>query len=498
MEYEKAHDEADVLVIGYGGTGAAAAISAHENGASVIIIEKMDTPGGNTRMAAGMHELPSNSEGVAKFTEYLKASCFNTSDPELVDAYVNGLMQLPEWYKSIGGELVNSIQLNVSYSFNVPHPTHPGIKGAKELELDERYINQTETCPEPTGGARLWGLLAKQVERLGIKVMLSTPTKELVKNQKGEIVGVIAESEGKDVFIKANKGVVLACGGFENSYALKKDNLDPMPLTFFGNPGNTGDGIKMIQKIGGSLWHMGRQVTCLGFKAPEFDPGFFIEFLAPGFIYVEKNGKRFVNEAEIEPHDIWRICDEFDNVNRFDYSRIPFYVIFDEEVRKAGPLNMSICGYNLVMKKYAWSTDNSVEIAKGWIIKAKSIAELAEKISVDAKALESTIAEYNDLCESGRDTDFNRPGESLKAIKGPPYYALPVGPVLVNTQGGPRRDKEARVLDPDGKPIPRLYAGGEFGSIWGFLYEASTNIPETVIFGRIAGRNAASNAPVES
>jgi len=487
--------EADVVVVGYGGTGAAAAITAHDNGASVVILEKMPEPGGNTRLAAGMHPIPRHNQDWGKFAEYLKVSCFDTVEPEIVDVYVKGLLELTDWYRQNGGELVDAINLNVSYSFNVPHPTHPGIPLASGLEIAERYIAQTAACPEPTGGARLWGLLKKQVERRGIKVMLSTPTKELVKNDRGEIAGVIAESGGTNIFIKAKRGVILACGGFENNNALILDNLDPRPLTFFGNPGNTGDGIRMVQKIGGALWHMGRQVSCLGFKAPEFEPGFFIEFLAPGFIYVDKYGIRFVNESDIEPHDIWRICSEFDNVRHFEYTRIPFYAIFDEEVRTMGPLNMSICGYNLVMKKYEWSLDNSEEIAKGWIIKATSIAELAKRISIDAQTLESTITRYNNYCKEGNDADFGRSRESIKAIEGPPYYAIPVGPVLVNTQGGARRDKEARVLDPDGRPIPGLYAAGEFGSIWGFLYEASTNIPETVIFGRVAGKNAATNSP---
>jgi len=160
---------------------------------------------------------------------------------------------------------------------------------------------------------------------------------------EGEIIGVIAESNGKNVFIKAKKGVVMACGGFENNDAMKRDCFDPVPLTFFGNPGNTGDGVKMVQKIGGATWHMGRQVSCLGFKAPGFDAGFFIEFLAPGFINVDKYGKRFVNENDIEPHDIWRVCREFENIHHYEYPRVPFWSIFDEEVRKMGPLNMSIC-----------------------------------------------------------------------------------------------------------------------------------------------------------
>lgn len=495
MQTEKPHMEVDVVVVGYGGTGAAAAITAHDNGANVLILEKMPTSGGNTRLAAGMHPVPKDSK---RFAEYLKVVNLNTAEPELVDVFVKGLMELPDWYREMGGELVDAVNINVSYSFNVPHPTYPGVPFAKGLELAERYIAQTKTCPELTAGARLFGLLQKQVERRGIKVMLSTPVKELVKNQKGEIIGVIAESEGKNVFIKAKKGVIMACGGFENNDALKRDCFDPVPLTFFGNPGNTGDGIRMVQKAGGAIWHMGRQVSCLGFKAPEFEAGFFIEFLAPGFIYVDKYGKRFVNENGIEPHDVWRVCREFENMHHYEYPRVPFYSIFDEEVRKMGPLNMSMCGYNIVMKKYEWSLDNSAEVAKGWIIKAKSISELAKRISMDAQTLESTISKYNDYCKAGNDADFGRRKEALKAIEGPPYYAIPVGPVLVNSQGGARRDKDARVLDPDGKPIPRLYAGGEFGSIWGFLYEASGNIPETVIFGRIAGKNAASSSPVWS
>jgi succinate dehydrogenase/fumarate reductase flavoprotein subunit len=495
MQTEKAFMETDVVIIGYGGTGAAAAITAHDNGASVVILEKMPHPGGNTRVAAGMHPQPNDSK---RFADYLKVVNLNTAEPEVVDAFVKGLMELPDWYKGMGGELVDAVNLNVSYSFNVPHPTHPGVSYAKGLKIAERYIGQSKDCPEPTGGARMFGLLQRQVERRGIKVMLSTPVKELVKNQKGEIIGVIAESNGKNVFIKAKKGVVMACGGFENNDAMKRDCFDPVPLTFFGNPGNTGDGVKMVQKIGGALWHMGRQVSALGFKAPGFDAGFFIEFLAPGFIYVDKYGERFINENDIEPHDAGRICREFDNIQHYEYPRVPFWSIFDEEVRKIGPINLSICGYNIVMNKYQWSLDNSAEVSKGWIIKANSISDLAKKISIDAKTLESTIAKYNSYCKAGNDADFGRRKEALKTIEGPPFYAIAIGPVLINSQGGACRDKEARVLDPDGKPIPRLYAGGEFGSIWGYLYEASVNIPETVIFGRIAGKNAASNPPLES
>ena len=134
-------------------------------------------------------------------------------------------------------------------------------------------------------------------------------------------------------------------------------------------------------------------------------------------------------------------------------------------------------------------------MAKGWIIRTKTIAELARRISADESTLESTIAKYNEYCEAGKDADFGRPKEHLRAIKGPPYYAIKLQPMLINTQGGPRRDKQARVIDVDGKPIPRLYAAGELGSIWGFMYQGANNVSECLVFGRIAGRNAAAEKP---
>ena len=117
---------------------------------------------------------------------------------------------------------------------------------------------------------------------------------------------------------------------------------------------------------------------------------------------------------------------------------------------------------------------------------------------MDESTLESTIARYNEHYKAGKDADFGRPRERSKTIEGPPYYAIQLWPALVNTHGGPRRDKEARVLDVDGKPIPRLYAAGELGSIWGFQYQTSTNFSEFLVFGRIAGGNAALNSPIEA
>jgi 3-oxosteroid 1-dehydrogenase len=105
--------------------------------------------------------------------------------------------------------------------------------------------------------------------------------------------------------------------------------------------------------------------------------------------------------------------------------------------------------------------------------------------------LDKTIKKYNRFCRKGEDTDFHRPPWSLTPIENPPYYAVKLWPGGPNTQGGPRRNKKAQVMRPDNTPVPRLYAAGELGSVWGMLYQGGGNIAECIAFGRIAGTNAA-------
>ena len=491
MQIEKPDMEYDVVIVGYGGAGASAAITAHDNGARVLILEKMPIPGGNSRSSGGMLPGIKRNDQAQQMTDYLHQACFGTTERDLIEEFVKGYLELPKWVQSMGGELGYVIP-HVSYSFFVPLITNPGIPASKGLEIGTKCLSRSETCPEPTGGARMFGLLSRQVAMRDIKVILSTPVKELIQNDKGVIVGVIAESENKEIVIKARKGVIMTCGGFENNDALKWEYLEPKPLGFMGNPGNTGDGIKMVQKVGAALWHMSRQVTCIGFKAEEYEAYFDMDFPAPGFIYVDKYGKRFINEPQLDKHDYWKPCLEFDNINSYEYTRVPGWVIFDEEVRRTGPINFTIAGYNLAFNIYQWSSDNSKEVAKGWILKARSINELARKMSVNPEVLQTTLTKYNTDCENNYDTEFSRPIESLKPIEGPPYYAVQIWPILINTQGGPKKDKEAKVIDTDGNQIPGLYAAGEFGSIWGFLYPGGGNFAEALIYGKIAGHSASS------
>jgi hypothetical protein len=226
---------------------------------------------------------------------------------------------------------------------------------------------------------------------------------------------------------------------------------------------------------------------------------------AKNFIFVNKYGKRFMKETKMVAHNKGTLEILYFDHEGAEYPNVPAYLVFDEVYRKSGPIAYTLkfferafrgpFGYAMVHKIYDWSDDNIAEVDKGWIIKADTIADLAGRINVNPKGLKESIGKFNSYCTNGEDLDFGRRKDSMAPIEKPPYYALELGIGLVNTQGGPKHNKYCQILDPDDKPIPRLYAAGELGSFFGFLYQGGSNYPEAWIFGRIAGKQAASEKP---
>lgn len=177
------------------------------------------------------------------------------------------------------------------------------------------------------------------------------------------------------------------------------------------------------------------------------------------------------------------------------YPCIPFFLIFDEKMRNAGPIGFGLpffkAGEGIISGK--WSQDNTKEIELGWVKKGDTISDLAEAIGtdMDPSFLEETINRWNGFCAAGKDTDFGR-SEKMAPIATPPFYGVKMYPGAFNTCGGPRKNGKAQVLDPKGNPIPRLYVAGVLGSTAGHVYCISGhNWAEFMAFGRIAGRNAA-------
>ena len=487
--------EADVVVVGYGLAGAASAIVAHDANANVLLLEKMPHPGGISILSGGGIAFARNAESA--FT-YLKRTCNGTTPDDVLRPLAEGMVQVIDLIKELaevsGTELAQSeVRGHGTYPF-------PGTNDIDSIKLkDFPAYSEFPWAKGLRGGARLFKVILDNVNLRKIPVLYSIPVHSLVTGSDGEVLGVVAENNGKVINIKARRGVILACGGFENDEAMKLQYFEAQPV-YPVYLGNTGDGIKMAQKVGAALWHMWHFHGGYGFKYPEFP--FAIRHVWAGprkddrkmiWIAVDRKGKRFMNEYPPAPQDTGTRPLEYYDADIQDYPRIPCYLIFDEEGRKLGPLAMVIVNDERYF--YKWSEDNSAEIEKGWIMKADSVEELAAKIKVDDRVLKSTVDLWNSHCSTGIDVAFGRPPKTMMPIRKPPFYAMEAWPIVSNTQGGPTHDPYQRVLDPDGKPIPRLYVAGEISSIFGHLYLEAGNITECFIGGRIAGKNASEEKP---
>jgi succinate dehydrogenase/fumarate reductase flavoprotein subunit len=461
-------DETEVLIIGFGGAGAVAAITARDAGARVLIVEKMEKGGGNTNISIGGFLSLKDLAGALQYLESLCSQVFRIVDPEMVRIYAEECMKNREWFERQGAR--THVYGGAGF---------PQLPGADSIE--KRMVTGRNTVEENS----LWNFLRSRVEERQVPVWYSSPAKDLLTGPKGEVVGAVVQKEGLERRVKALRGVILTCGGFEYDEWLKANYLKGYPYYSLGSPGNTGDGVRMAQRVGAELWHMAGVSCPLGFKAPEFEAAFIVKPPSSRYLFVDQRGKRFVSETDIHNYNF--LVDTFDP-HTLTFPRIPCFLVFDQTARETGAMAVPAIGYN--RGKYSWSRNNGAEINRGWISSGATLRYLAEKVGVNAAALENTVREYNLGCEKGEDL-LGRPRDKLVPLGPGPYYAMKLWPCLLNTQGGPRRNERAQVVYPDGTPIPRLYSAGELGSLFGLLYQGAGNIGECLAFGRIAGRGAA-------
>jgi succinate dehydrogenase/fumarate reductase flavoprotein subunit len=520
-ETDRWTEEADVVVMGYGGAGAVAAIAAHDAGARVIILEKQpkDTPTQarhtpNTRMCGGAFLSSSDGEKARLYLEGMVNIANETLDverKEILAVFAQYLVDNGRWMRSIGvetgdveqfqpiirGAMIDNPQFSPDGAMCVSD--FPELPGA-----DSSCVYLPKPLASYTHGAALLKALSDAVNARDIEVLWEARGEHLI-TEGGQVRGVIGKYEGKPLAVKARRAVVLTCGGFEFNEWMKENYLRVNPAYFIGNPANTGDGINMSIEVGAALWHMNCASWRAVMKFPDFPIAFATAHHEMASIFVDKNGRRFANER-YRMHAFGYQLTNYDDA--LYYPRVPFYWMFDESRRAEGPLASAhgACaqlqgfpgsGY------YAWSQDNIAEIDRGWVVKANTLEELVKKIRADAdnndlmqpSILGETLREYNRHCQRREDADFHRPAWSLTPIENPPYYAVKLWPGGPNTQGGPMRNKRAQVMRPDNTPVFRLYAAGELGSVWGMLYQGGGNIGECIAFGRIAGVNAAAEKP---
>lgn len=504
--------ETDVLVVGFGGAGAVAAIAAFDAGAEVTVLEKLSQGGGATRLSSGGILIP----GSMAFANYLYDIALGHTPLDVLETMVRDNMNLVEYFRSIGVSIShwggNSQEVSVSYPA-LGRPSWPKVRDGNMLRVHATAPGEKPVAPEEwrkmtnnervyligrTYGIDLWEQLKACTEERGIPVHYNTRAKEIIQNEDGEVTGIVAGKDGQKVVYRAKRGVVMTTGGFAGNEQMKETYLS-CPFAYIGTSDYcTGDGHIMCQKAGARNWHMNAVSGQVAFQAPGIEQAFQPRAVSEAFVWVDKSGARYTNETAEKLHNAWRKASLFDPEGSLtdgkEWPRIPIYMVFDETMRKSAPISRDW----RANKDYAWSLDNSEEIERGWIKKGETLDELARVTGMDPDILKKTVADFNQYCETGQDPEFGRDPKTMKPIDNGPYYALPLVPALVSTQGGPEHDKESRVLDNEGKPIPRLYAAGELSSIIGWLYEAGSGHAESAVFARIAGENAAKEEPLES
>ncbi len=505
----------DVVVIGFGFAGAAAALAASDAGARVLLLEKMPQPGGISACSAGGVRITRDAD--AAFA-YLKATNADTTPEDCLRALADGMATVAPFIQDLA--VAHGAVATVNWrDANYPFPGHDSfgfisITDLPGVDLDRRfpYLRGLR------GGARLFKVMADAVAARPIAVRLGTPATRLLTSADGRVAGVLA---GHGERIAARGGVILACGGFEADGAMQAQYWQEKPVLPGAYLGNTGDGIRMAQAVGADLWHMwhyhgtyglrhvdpaypyGIRLTRLPDWVPGTDlrgdedvPAFFDARQDPRmpWIVVDQTGRRYMNEFPPYLQDTGhRWLEPYDPVT-MTYPRIPSWLIVDEDGRRHASLGFPT--YNDPAQTFAWSSDNLREVEMGILGRADSIAELAEKTGLPPNRLVETLARWNHACDSGEDEEFGRMPASMMPIRTPPFLFGRLWPLCANTQGGPVHDARQRVLDPFGEPIGGLYSAGELGSLFGHLYMSGGNLAECFVGGRIAGAEATAQAKI--
>ncbi|KAA8969474.1 3-oxosteroid 1-dehydrogenase [Mycobacterium sp.] len=553
--------EYDVVVVGSGGAGMVAALTAAHSGLSVIVIEKAAHYGGSTARSGGGVWIPNNEilerDGVSDTAEaartYLHGIIGDVVDSERIDTY---LQRGPEMLSFV----LKHTPLKMCWvpGYSDYYPEAPGGRpGGRSIEpkpfdanklgpdlvaleppyskvpfnvvvLQQDYVRLNLLKRHPKGvlrslrvGARtLWakatgknlvgmgraliGPLRIGLREAGVPVRLNTALTDLYV-EDGAVRGAYvrdtrADDAGDPTLIRARRGVILACGGFEHNEQMRvKYQREPIGTGWtVGAAANTGDGILAAEKLGTALDLMedawwGPTIPLPG------GPWFALsERNAPGSIIVNTAGKRFMNEALPYVEATHRMYGGKWGQGPGPAENLPAWMIFDQRCRDRY-LFAGLQGGQRIPRKW---------LEAGAVVMADTITGLADRIGVDPTGLVATVDRFNGFARRGIDEDFhrgesaydryysdptNKPNPSLGELRHPPYYAVQMVPGDLGTKGGIRTDAHARALRDDGSVIEGLYAAGNVSApVMGHTYPGpGGTIGPAMTFGYVAALHIA-------
>ncbi len=469
----------DVVVIGFGAAGAVSAKYAAEAGANVLITEKapQGESGGNSRLCGQIIMNTDDPESLFKYYKAMGGATKSVSD-SMLRTYVNGIGETVN-------QVVNDYGADREAIFAWKTTGIPRyVSEYPEFEYNDAVKISTLSRKDVSNGAlyRLESSAASSKEN--VDVWFDSPAVGLIQEpQSKTIIGVVIEREGKELNIRANNGVVMALGGFENNPLMMEDYCGLTSYTFNGTPYNTGDGIYMATKVGAKLWHMDVYEGSMGPFGAACIEGSNHWTLPPSFasgsvIHVGSSGERFLREDEGARHGHVGHAGTWLNPQYPDRS----YLVFDK------------AKYDELMSLPSLSARSTVptSVLSDNAIMGNTLEELCANADIDYNGLKHEIAEYNGFARTGNDIKLDRSAGTMSPISSRgPYYAVKIVPSILNTQGGPERNENAQILSVDDEPIPHLYSAGEFGGITSHMYNGGGNMAECLIFGKIAGTNAA-------
>jgi 3-oxosteroid 1-dehydrogenase len=546
--------EVDTLVIGSGAGGLMTALVAAHHHANVLVIEKEKLWGGTSATSGAGIWIPASDQAAASgfkddvkqaFKYVRKLSAKNVPDAN-IKAFVENAAPMLRWMTA------NTSINYIAFPYPDYHAEEPGgsptgfrthmpapIDGkqlGKDVEtmrfaspaasmfgylnwhFDETYIMLFRTPGwwwhltkslalywfdwpfrfksrkdrRLTLGNALVGGLRLALKEKGVPVWLETPMVDLV-SENGKVTGAIVRHQGKEMRIGARKGVVLAAGGFDKNQAMRDEFAPDYRSALYsgGTAGNTGDSIRAGMAAGAETLNLQSAWAAPVFYVPGEDRGRLctIERALPGCIMVNQAGKRYLNEAA-SYHIVGQTMARSEGTN-------PSWFVFDHRYRHLYPVGP------LLPLMPDWMQRGEV---KSILKKADTVEGLAVKMGVVPTALSATIARFNEHAAKGEDPDFHRgepaydklygdarvsPNPCLHPISKGPFYAMPIYPGDIGTNGGLLTDAKARVIGKGGKVIGGLYAvGNNAASAMGESYPgAGVTIGPALTFGYIAARD---------
>jgi len=487
---EQFEEEYDVVVVGSGLAGVTAALAAQQQGASVLILEKLPYYGGISQTSAGAFKFPTvvDEDGESQYYKYLtqKNVGLMQEDESKHNGYPNEeavrvLMEQAEptaqWYdeNGVGIMRVDSMldDMNGRYDMGV-------------------YMFYDGVHFEPENCAAAIETIVNRFIDNGGKLYLETPAVELIE-EDGAVVGVKAEGPDGDYTIHA-KAVVLACGGFGSS----PEMLAELAPAYAGETvgatgiGNTGDGIRMAMAVGADVYDdaflMGGSGHTFIMDADMVQP--FADAETPkASLYVNPSGQRVNSEDPIS----YTSAITYVNPDAPDY----YWAIMNEEVVHTPYYSDAYAmDEDHALGEYYELVEAALEEGNPNVYTADTLEELAKKINIIPTTLMYTMSHYNKLCEQGEDTDLGKSANYLIPMYDGPWYAIKADMEFFGTVGGVVSDETGAVLKEDGTAIPGLYAAGETSNhkVLNMSYSGGVSVAENVVFGKVAGESAAAYA----